>query len=137
MRDLTGTTDRTLRLFVEERLDHVEGILVSITAAVALARHVGAPVQDLVAGVEKAYRDYAAAEGSPEVIAPHARYFLGRDVDSRWYLVPADRREDWDRWVDDTKDVPGDSHRETPGWARKLAMGPSSITFALWDGPLR
>ncbi len=33
-----------------------------------------------------------------------ARFFLGRDESSHWYLVPVERKEEWDAWTELSED---------------------------------
>ncbi len=37
---------------------------------------------------------------APSLTDPQARWFLDCDHDSHSYLVPADRRKEWERWID-------------------------------------
>lgn len=54
------------------------------------------------------------------------KYFLSRDGDCHWYLVEADRRDDWDSWCEiDTNDP---ASWEVPGFARAID-NPSDIEF--------
>jgi hypothetical protein len=55
------------------------------------------------------------------------RYFLSRDNSSHWYLVPADKRAEWNAWCDLDED--DERSWDTPEWARRLSGSPSRITF--------
>jgi hypothetical protein len=63
-----------------------------------------------------------------------ARYFLSRDDSGHWYLVPADRRADWEPWANLDED--DEASWTPPGWARRVNGAPSQITFENWDGPI-
>jgi hypothetical protein len=50
------------------------------------------------------------------------RVFLAKDGDCHWYLVRAERREDWCKWVES-----GDE--DCPDYAQMIGGTPSSIEF--------
>lgn len=54
------------------------------------------------------------------------RYFLSQDDSCHWYLIPADRREEWDTW----RNLASDDERswEVPDFARFID-NPSFVTF--------
>lgn len=54
-------------------------------------------------------------------------WFLGTDNDGHWYLVPADRREEWRAWIG----LPSNDERTWthPRWALALGGSPSSVVF--------
>ncbi len=55
------------------------------------------------------------------------RFFFDQDNDSHWYLVPADRRAEWDAWRGLAKD---DERGWTePEFARRMAGSPVFYTF--------
>lgn len=53
------------------------------------------------------------------------RYFLDQDNDCHWYLVDADRRAEWEAFVEEA----APDGWEVPGCATRLAGGPSNVTF--------
>lgn len=81
--------------------------------------------QDRIAKLEPQATGAAPAKGGSP------RYFLDQhswhDRDG-WFLVPEDRRADWE----ENKREAGS---EPPGWARPVES-PSKITFERWDGPI-
>ncbi len=56
------------------------------------------------------------------------RYFLAQDQSTHWYLVPAERRQDWDAWCNLDEDDAASWER--PDWASRLDGDPSRVTFA-------
>ncbi len=56
-----------------------------------------------------------------------ARFFLCRDCDAHWYIVPVERRAEWDAW----RTIPDDDEQswEAPEWARQVGGSPSLVTF--------
>ncbi len=56
------------------------------------------------------------------------RFFFDQDNDSHWYLVPADRRAEWDAW----RAIPDGDERgwEPPEFAERMDGGPEFYTFA-------
>ena len=57
------------------------------------------------------------------------KYFLSRDSDSHWYIVQADKRQEWDKWRTIAEQNPPDPEGwETPRYARRID-NPSSIEF--------
>ena len=54
------------------------------------------------------------------------RWFLDQDSDAHWYLVPAERRMDWDG-----RDLPEEDEYswEVPSWAIRIGGAPSQVTF--------
>ena len=55
------------------------------------------------------------------------RYFLDQDNSSHWYMVEADRRDDWVVWVElDDEDKDG---WDTPEYAFRVDGGPNEWTF--------
>lgn len=55
------------------------------------------------------------------------RYFFDQDNDSHWYLIPVERREAWNRWLD--LDPDAEEAWDAPEWARPLGGGVSAISF--------
>lgn len=52
------------------------------------------------------------------------RYLLNNDDDGHWYLIPADRSEEFDGWV-----YGEDEYAPQPDWAYSLGSHPNSVTF--------
>lgn len=59
------------------------------------------------------------------------RFFMGQDQSSHWYLVPVERRDEWEAWsgMDDNDEASW----ETPSWVKQID-GPSSVTFTAPKG---
>jgi hypothetical protein len=55
------------------------------------------------------------------------RFFLDQDSDCHWYLVPADKRQEWDAWTE--LDSDDEAAWSAPKWAIPLGTHPSTITF--------
>lgn len=55
------------------------------------------------------------------------RYVLVQDKSFFWYVIPADKREDWNTWTE----LPEDDERgwEAPDYAKEVGGGPSRVTF--------
>lgn len=55
------------------------------------------------------------------------RFFFDQDNDSHWYLVPVDRRAEWDAW----RAIPEGDERgwEVPDFAKRMDGGPEFYTF--------
>lgn len=51
------------------------------------------------------------------------RYRLVRDGDCHWYVIPADKMEEWDAWCYD------ENSWDPPEWADALGGSPSMLTF--------
>lgn len=61
------------------------------------------------------------------------RYFFAQDNDCIWYVVEADRREEWEAWTELTAD--DDRHWVVPDFARQLNHHLSSYTFTDLEMP--
>ncbi len=57
-----------------------------------------------------------------------ARYFLGSDNSSHWYLVPVAHRKDWEAWTNLDED--DEASWEAPDFAVRLGGHLSQVTFA-------
>jgi len=58
----------------------------------------------------------------------HQTYFLDRDNSCHWYLIPSERRSEWDCWTNlDETDPKSWDH---PTWAVRLDGGPQGVTFS-------
>jgi hypothetical protein len=55
------------------------------------------------------------------------RYFLDRDEDGHWYLIPASHRVEWEDWLDIDPDDP--SGWEEPEFVQRIGTGPCRVTF--------
>ena len=67
----------------------------------------------------------------PPVTPPGAeppRFRVVTDDDGHWYLIPAERRDEFDEWLNSEAAMDGE---ELP-WAERLNMHPSNHTFADW-----
>jgi hypothetical protein len=55
------------------------------------------------------------------------RFFLAQNNDCHWYLVPCDRRKEWDAW----RSIDEDDERAwtAPDYAKLIGGSPSLITF--------
>ena len=55
------------------------------------------------------------------------RFFLTQDNDSHWFIVPVDKRDEWDEWCE----IPSNDERawDVPDFARALGGSPSNVTF--------
>ena len=59
-------------------------------------------------------------------------YFLDRDDSCHWYLVEADKRKEWERFIDE---LSRDEHDgPAPDFAKRLDGSPSSLVFHLVEG---
>lgn len=55
------------------------------------------------------------------------RYFFGQDQSSHWYLIPDDRRLEWDTWTNLDED--SEAAWTAPDFAEELGHHPSWTTF--------
>jgi hypothetical protein len=55
------------------------------------------------------------------------RFYLGTDNDGHWFVIPADKRDEWSEWLD----IDSDDERawDAPDFARDLGGNPSCVTF--------
>lgn len=51
------------------------------------------------------------------------RYLLTQDDDCHWYVIPADKQDEFDDFIY------GDDHNEWPDWAHRVGGAPSMVTF--------
>ena len=58
---------------------------------------------------------------------PNGKYFIDRDGDGHWFLIPADKR--WKRNQFLNLDPQDEAAWEVPEWAKYLNSGPASIIF--------
>lgn len=56
-----------------------------------------------------------------------ARYFMTTDHDAHWYIVPTEKRMDWERWLDIDETEP--ASWEAPAFAKRIGGSPSLVTF--------
>ena len=55
------------------------------------------------------------------------RFFLSQDNDSHWYIIPVDKRVEWNDWLElDEDDEPS---WMVPEFAKAVGGNPSLITF--------
>lgn len=61
------------------------------------------------------------------------RYYLTQDSDCHWFVVPVDKREEWNAWTE----IDSDDERawEAPDFARSIGGSPSMVTFLEPDIP--
>lgn len=55
------------------------------------------------------------------------RFYLSRDNDSHWYVIPVAKQQEWDAWLD----IPSDDERawNAPDFARPVGGALSLVTF--------
>jgi len=55
------------------------------------------------------------------------RYYLTKDNDSHWYVVPLSKKTEWEAW----KEIPSDDERtwEAPDFARRTYGSYELVTF--------
>jgi hypothetical protein len=58
-------------------------------------------------------------------------YFLDRDSSSHWYLVPANKRKQWNAWTDLDED--DERSWDAPQWATRIGCSPTCIEFLLLE----
>ncbi len=69
-------------------------------------------------GVCKGTREYT----------PQERYFLSRDNDGHWYVVPVSKMKEWYLWCDFG---PEDADSwQVPVWAEEIGGSPCLVTFS-------
>ena len=52
------------------------------------------------------------------------RYLLQQDDDGHWYVIPADKRDEFDTWLSD-----GYVTQPQPTWAWQVGGHPNNVTF--------
>jgi len=67
--------------------------------------------------------------GFPKAPSKAGRFFISSDDDGHRYLVPADKREEWNLW----RNIPSEDERswEVPSFATEIGMAPSNVEFEL------
>lgn len=55
------------------------------------------------------------------------RFYFSRDNSCHWYLVPVERREEFERWA--SLDEDDEAGWDPPEWARRLNGALSRVTF--------
>lgn len=55
------------------------------------------------------------------------RYFLDSDQSGHWYLVPEEKRAEWDDWTNLNED--DERSWNEPSYAVRLGGSPSNVTF--------
>ncbi len=68
-------------------------------------------------------------EANAVCAALNGKFFLGRDGDSHWFIIPVERREEWEKWVIIPEDDP--SGWDVPEFAQEVGGSPSGIEFYL------
>lgn len=53
------------------------------------------------------------------------RYTLVQDDSCHWYIIPADKKEDWYKWEQSEEAELG----HIPDWADHFGSGPEAVTF--------
>ena len=55
------------------------------------------------------------------------RFCLACDNDAHWYVIPMDRRAEWNDWLD----IDADDERawQVPAFARAIGGSPTRVTF--------
>lgn len=56
------------------------------------------------------------------------RYCLASDDDGHWYVIPAEKRDEWENWVQ----MPESTDYEAPSYAIPVDGHPTWITFERW-----
>jgi len=55
------------------------------------------------------------------------RYYLDRDNDSHWYVVPVSRKDDWEAWLGLGEDE--EAGWDEPDFVARVGGSPSLVTF--------
>lgn len=55
------------------------------------------------------------------------RYFLSQDQSAHWYIIPAERRAEWEQWCSLPED--DEASWEVPWFAQRIGGSPSLVTF--------
>ena len=55
------------------------------------------------------------------------RYFLSRDNDSHWYVIPVAKQQEWDAFLD--IDPEDERAWDMPFWACPVGGSPTLVTF--------
>lgn len=57
------------------------------------------------------------------------RFFLSRDNDFHWYIIPVARQQEWDEW----REISEDDERSwtPPDFAKPVGGAPSLVTFCM------
>jgi hypothetical protein len=66
------------------------------------------------------------------------RYVLATDGDSHWFVIPADKRDEWSEYCDAAEkywwDIPENEEPPVqPDWADEVGGKPSLVTFANYE----
>lgn len=57
------------------------------------------------------------------------RFYLASDDDGHWYVVPAEKRTEWEGWIYSDAYMNGD----VPEWAKAVNKSPGWVTFENWE----
>jgi hypothetical protein len=55
------------------------------------------------------------------------RYFLSQDGSSHWYIIPLNKMQEWDEWVNIDEDDP--EGWKVPDYAQVVGGSPCLVTF--------
>jgi hypothetical protein len=66
----------------------------------------------------------ADREDPIELRASTQRYFLGQDDDGHWYVVPVDKRGEWEKWLARLGYT-----EAAPEWVESVGGSPCLVTF--------
>ena len=59
------------------------------------------------------------------------RYFLSQDNDCHWFIIPADKRDEWNAWCEIESD--DEQAWEPPDFAYPINGHPSGVTFTSFE----
>ena len=61
------------------------------------------------------------------MIEEYESYFLSQDNDSHWYVIPSEKEEDWNDFLDIDED--DEASWDIPDWADAIGGSPSLVRF--------
>lgn len=64
------------------------------------------------------------------VIKEPVRYYLDRDEDGHWFVLPVANQEEWERWLDGVYNAY--NHDPLPEWVTEVNGSPTRVTFTDW-----
>lgn len=61
------------------------------------------------------------------MIEDNEGFFLSMDNDGHWFIIPVERRDEWNDWID--LDQSDEASWDVPEWADDLNGSPSNVIF--------
>ncbi len=60
---------------------------------------------------------------------PMVEYILTRDNSGHWYVIPADKQQEFCKWVESFEDDDREEDQDQPDWAVEVGGAPCLVHF--------